>query len=39
VSEYIDDKKIMKPNILFLSADNLGDNEIGAVGQKIIKTI
>ena len=29
----------MKPNILFLSADNLGDNEIGAVGQKIIKTI
>ena len=29
----------MKPNILYLSADNLGDNEIGAVGQKILKTI
>ncbi|MDA7855198.1 sulfatase-like hydrolase/transferase [Cyclobacteriaceae bacterium] len=27
-----------RPNILFLLADDLGYNEIGAYGQKIIKT-
>ena len=31
-------KKIRKPNILFLLADDLGYNEIGAYGQKKIKT-
>ena len=30
--------KMKRPNILFLLADDLGYNEIGAYGQKIIKT-
>jgi arylsulfatase A-like enzyme len=31
-------KKTRRPNILFLLADDLGYNEMGAYGQKIIKT-